>query len=170
MSGATKPNELRHLYEFGPFRLDPVRRRLSRDGKFIPLYPKAVEALILLVEHPGEILPRESLMEALWPNTIVEEANLTVAISHLRKVLGRNGNGIAEFIQTIPRVGYRFVVQTREIAEEPAPRLVERHATSTQPVEIDVGENGHDDGSTNGAASVAVETTTPLPAPAKVGW
>jgi TolB-like protein/DNA-binding winged helix-turn-helix (wHTH) protein len=150
------PNGVRHCYEFGPFRLDPVRRRLSREGKFIPLYPKAVEALILLVEHPGEILQREALMQALWPEAIVEESNLTVAISHLRKVLGRNGNGIAEFIQTIPRVGYRFVVEMREVQEEPAPHLVERHPISTQPAEL--GEKTQE----NGSATVAVESLPPI--------
>jgi DNA-binding winged helix-turn-helix (wHTH) protein/TolB-like protein/Tfp pilus assembly protein PilF len=109
------------FYEFGLFRLDPIRRRLSCDGKFIQLYPKAVEALIILVEHSGEILEREALMSALWPDTIVEESNLTVAISHLRRVLGKNGNGLAEFIQTIPRVGYRFVAEVRTDEEQAVP-------------------------------------------------
>ena len=165
MKGAA-PNGVRHLYEFGPYRLDPVRRRLSREGNFVPLYPKAVEALILLVEHSGEVLPREALMEALWPDAIVEEQNLTVAIAHLRKVLGRNGNGISEFIQTIPRVGYRFVVQTREV-EEPVSQLVERHATSTQP---HIGGDGHENGSTTDAEMIAAEPTTSLPQPSRAAF
>jgi len=151
------PNGVRHLYEFGPYRLDPVRRRLSREGKFIPLYPKAVEALILLVEHSGEILQREALMRALWSEAIVEEQNLTVAIAHLRKVLGGNGNDIAEFIQTIPRVGYRFVVEMREVVEEPASRLAERHPISTQPAELTGGNKAHENGLANGSASVAID-------------
>jgi TolB-like protein/DNA-binding winged helix-turn-helix (wHTH) protein/Tfp pilus assembly protein PilF len=155
MKGAA-PSGVRHCYEFGPFRLDSVRRRLSREGKFVPLYPKAVEALILLVEHPGEILQREALMEALWPETIVEESNLTVAISHLRKVLGRNGNGIAEFIQTIPRVGYRFVVETREVVEEPQ-HLLPKNGNRSRSVIADDRETAP--GLTNGPAAIAGPTS-----------
>jgi TolB-like protein/DNA-binding winged helix-turn-helix (wHTH) protein len=132
----------RRFYEFGLFRLDPIRRRLSYDGKFVPLYPKAVEALIILVEHSGEILEREALVNALWPGMIVEESNLTVAISHLRKVLGQNGDGLADSIQTIPRVGYRFVAAVREVVEEPPP-LIGKSDHQHNHVEIDdASENG----------------------------
>ncbi len=118
-------NGPRHFYEFGEFRLDEKRHRLLREGEIVPLSAKAVETLIVLIRNPGKLLERDALMQALWPNTIVEDGNLTVAISQLRKALNQNGDA-AEFIQTIPRVGYRFVADMREVVEEPAPLIVEK--------------------------------------------
>src|SRR2546430_13638999 len=85
-------NGVRRFYEFGPFRLDPKRHRLLRDGEVVPLSFKAIQTLTLLVLNPGKLLEREALMEALWPDTTVEDANLTVAISQLRKALKQNGD------------------------------------------------------------------------------
>ena len=79
----------RNFFEFGPFRLDPERHRLMRDGEPVHLSPKALDALIVLVSHSGKLLEREALMQAVWADTFVEDANLTVAISHLRKALGQ---------------------------------------------------------------------------------
>jgi DNA-binding winged helix-turn-helix (wHTH) protein/TolB-like protein/Tfp pilus assembly protein PilF len=120
-------NGVRRFYEFGPFRLDPNRHRLLRDGEVVPLSPKAIQTLTVLVQNPGKLLERETLRDALWPDTIVEDANLTVAISQLRKALNQNGD-TGEFIQTIPRVGYRFVADLREMIEEPAPLTIEEPA------------------------------------------
>src|ERR1043166_6983492 len=94
-------NGARRFYEFGPFRLDPNRHRLFRGDELVPLSPKAIEMLI----------------NALWPETIVEDANLTVAVSQLRKTINQNGDK-GEFIQTIPRVGYRFVADVRAVVGE----------------------------------------------------
>jgi serine/threonine-protein kinase len=110
-------NGARRFYEFGPFRLDPNRHRLFRGDELVPLSPKAIEMLILLVQNPGKLLQREMLINALWPETIVEDANLTVAVSQLRKTINQNGDK-GEFIQTIPRVGYRFVADVRAVVEE----------------------------------------------------
>ena len=118
----TAPNGVRCFYEFGPFRLDSNRHRLFRDGKIIPLYPKAVEALIILIQNRARVLERETLIEALWPDVIVEDSNLTVAVSHLRKALNQNGDS-GEFIETIPRVGYRFVADVREMMEAQTPTI-----------------------------------------------
>src|SRR6266487_4573817 len=112
------PQRIKHFYQFGPFRLDPEKHRLFRDGDPVHLTPKSVEALIVLVQNPGKLLERETLMQAVWADTFVEDANLTVAISHLRKALGQNGEA-ADYIETIPRVGYRFVAEVREAYEEP---------------------------------------------------
>ena len=90
-------NPVKHFYDFGPFRLDPERHRLLRNGEPVPLPPKAIEALTVLIKHPGELLEREDLMQAVWADTFVEDANLTVAISQLRKALGQNGD-TAEYI------------------------------------------------------------------------
>src|SRR5712691_9512056 len=120
------PSAIRHFYEFGQFRLDGDRHRLLRDRQVVPLSPKAIEALLVLVRNPGKLLEREALMQAVWADTFVEDANLTVAISHLRKALGQNGDTV-EYIETIPRVGYRFVRDVRKIEEQPAPLIVEKH-------------------------------------------
>ena len=128
------PSNIRHFYEFGDFRLDADKHRLLRDGEVVPLSPKAVEALFVLVRNPGKPLEREALMQAVWAESFVEDANLTVAISHLRKALGQN-NETAEYIETVPRVGYRFVADVREISEKPAPLVVEKHTLSRTVIE-----------------------------------
>ena len=78
-----------HLYEFGDFRIDPGKRLLRRrDGTPVPLAPKAFDTLLFLVENHGAVLDKERLMEAVWPDSIVEENNLSQNISTLRRVLG----------------------------------------------------------------------------------
>jgi DNA-binding winged helix-turn-helix (wHTH) protein/TolB-like protein/Tfp pilus assembly protein PilF len=127
-------NPVRHFYEFGPFRLDPEKHRLLRDGEPVPLSPKAAEALLVLVQNAGKLLEREALMQAVWAESFVEDANLTVAISNLRKVLGQN-NEAAEYIETIPRIGYRFVADVRAVMEELAPLVIEKHTLSQTVIE-----------------------------------
>ncbi|HEY6121790.1 MAG TPA: winged helix-turn-helix domain-containing protein, partial [Pyrinomonadaceae bacterium] len=97
------------FYEFGPFRIDAKERLLTRDGQPLTLTPKAFETLLLLIENSGHVLPKEELMRRLWPDTFVEEANLTNNISILRKALGDHDG--QPYIQTVPRVGYRFVAR-----------------------------------------------------------
>jgi DNA-binding winged helix-turn-helix (wHTH) protein len=128
------PSAIRHFYEFGQFRLDAEKHRLWRAGQLVPLPPKAIEALLVLVQNPGQPLEREALMQAVWADTFVEDANLTVAISNLRKALGQNGAS-AEYIETVPRVGYRFVADVREVTEEPAPLIVEKRTLSRTVIE-----------------------------------
>src|SRR5207244_3618266 len=130
----------RRFYEFGPFRLNPNRQRLFRGDEVVALSPKAIETLILLVENRGKLLERETLMDALWPHVIVEDANLTVAVSQLRKALNQNGDN-AEFILTIPRVGYRFVADICEVIDEPEPLILEER-TRLQPIADNAEANG----------------------------
>ena len=94
----------KHLYEFGPFRLDPAERSLLRDGKPVPLTPKAFELLVLLVENRGHLLKKDELIERVWPNTFVEEANLAQNVSALRRALD-DKNGGAQYIETVPKAG-----------------------------------------------------------------
>ena len=129
-------NPVKQFYEFGPFRLDLERHRLMRDGESVPLPPKAMEALLVLVRNPGKMLERVALMQAVWADTFVEDANLTVAISQLRKALGRND--ATEYIETIPRIGYRFVADVRQISEEPAPLIIEKRTMSRTVIEEEV--------------------------------
>jgi TolB-like protein/DNA-binding winged helix-turn-helix (wHTH) protein/Tfp pilus assembly protein PilF len=129
----------RRFYEFGRFRLDPNRHRLLHNGEAVPLSAKAIETLTALVQNPGKLLEREALMQAVWPDTIVEDANLTVAISQLRKALNQNCD-TGEFIQTIPRIGYRFVADVREVVDEPTALVAEGNQTDP-PAELDVHKN-----------------------------
>ena len=105
---------INHLYEFGTFSLDVTERILICEGKIIPLAPKVFDTLQVLVENSGHLLEKEVLLEKLWPDTIVEEGNLTTYISQLRKALGENGNSHS-YIETVPRRGYRFVAEVKEI-------------------------------------------------------
>ena len=124
MSRAGRP-----IYEFGQFRLDVERSTLSRDGEPVPITPRAADVLTLLVQNRGTLLERDSLMQAVWKDTFVEDANLTVAVSQLRKALGQTRNSNT-FIETVPKVGYRFVAEVQE-AEVTAPALViEKHTYS----------------------------------------
>jgi DNA-binding winged helix-turn-helix (wHTH) protein/Tol biopolymer transport system component len=108
-------SETKYLYEFGDFRLDPSERLLLRNGVSVSLPPKAFATLVLLVERSGRVCDKQELMRAVWPETFVEENNLTQCISTLRKSLGDNGNGQG-FIETVPRLGYRFVGAARRSA------------------------------------------------------
>src|SRR5688572_10387668 len=98
----------RSIYEFGAYRLDPLERLLTREGAVVPVPPKAFEALVLLVGRGGHLIEREEFLRTLWADSFVEDANLSVQISLLRKILNENGSS-AQFIETVPRVGYRFV-------------------------------------------------------------
>jgi Tol biopolymer transport system component/DNA-binding winged helix-turn-helix (wHTH) protein len=101
-------------YEFGPFRLATAEHRLYRNGEIVMLPPKEFDLLLLLVQNPGQVMNRESLIKSLWPNTVVEEANLNVHISALRKVLAES-TGEQHYIETIPRLGYRFIAPVTEV-------------------------------------------------------
>ncbi len=97
-----------HSYEFGRFRLDTADRVLFREGEPVPLTPKVYDILITLVEKSGQVVEKDDLMRRVWPTTFVAEGNLTQNISLLRKALGESAGG-TQFIETVPRRGYRFV-------------------------------------------------------------
>jgi len=95
-------------YRFGEFQLDTTELVLRQSGKILPLAPKAVQALELLIRNAGRVVSRTEMVETLWPDCFVEESNLTVTISMLRRALGENENETI-FIETVPKRGYRFV-------------------------------------------------------------
>ncbi len=95
-------------YRFGEFQLDTSELVLRQSGKILALTPKAVQALELLIRNAGRVVSRTEMVETLWPDSFVEESNLTVTISMLRRALGDNENETI-FIETVPRRGYRFV-------------------------------------------------------------
>jgi eukaryotic-like serine/threonine-protein kinase len=107
------PSETKVLYEFGKFRCDPREHLLLCDGKPVSLSPKAFEILLALIRSNGRLLLKDELMQQVWPASYVEEANLTVNISALRKVLGQTQEG-QHYIETVPKQGYRFVAPVIE--------------------------------------------------------
>ena len=107
----------KHLYEFGPFSMDPSEGLLLRDDQPIPLAPKAFEALLLLVESSGHLIEKEVLMQKLWPDSFVEEANVSKYIFTLRQALSDGEEG-QKYIETVPKRGYRFVAPVQKLAAE----------------------------------------------------
>ncbi len=112
----------RTLYEFGTYRLEPDERLLTRQGIVVSIPPKAFDTLLYLVQNSGRLLLKDEMMRVLWPNAFVEEVNLAQNISQLRKVLGSCSGG-REFIETVPKSGYRFTATTRLVKEGPATLL-----------------------------------------------
>jgi DNA-binding winged helix-turn-helix (wHTH) protein/tetratricopeptide (TPR) repeat protein len=127
-------NNGKDLYEFGPFRLDPAQRLLSRDDRPILLQPKAFETLLVLVRNSDRVVMKEELLNAVWADTFVQESNLTQNIFVLRKALGDdNGDARRRYIVTVPGRGYRFAEKVRTIAEPEAVRTEELPPAPAQP-------------------------------------
>ena len=101
-----------HVFEFGDFRLDAGKRLLWQGGAPVPLTSRVFETLLYMVEHHDIVLDKERLMEAVWPDSIVEDNNLTQNISTLRRIFGETP-GSHRFIVTVPGRGYRFVADVR---------------------------------------------------------
>ena len=112
-----KPAKNGITYQFGEFRLDSAQRLIFRAGRPVPLAPKVIETLLALVEHGGTLVTKDELMARVWPDTFVEESNLTQNIFQLRKVLGEGQNG-TNYIETVPRRGYRFMGEIKPLIED----------------------------------------------------
>ncbi len=112
---ATTPSRIKRLYEFGPFRLDPQKRLLLREETPVSLTPKAVETLMVLVQNHGRIVSKDELMKTLWPDSFVEESNLSQNIFVLRKALGDSNK--KRYILTAAGRGYQFAEEVREVGE-----------------------------------------------------
>ena len=123
--------ERSNIYEFGSFRLDAGQRILTLEGQIIRLSPKMFELLLYFVEHPNQVIEKDTLMREVWRDAIVEDANLTVHISNLRKAL--NGDlGRAVSIETFPKVGYRFSAEVSTLEQE----IADRKPSSADRVEL----------------------------------
>src|ERR1043165_3284190 len=94
-------------YEFGPFQIDKLNHVLLRNGETIPLKPKVFDTLLLLVENHGRLMDKDEMLRRLWPDTVVEESNLSQNVYLLRRVLGETNH--ESYIETLPKRGYRFV-------------------------------------------------------------
>ncbi|CAN5332027.1 hypothetical protein BH10ACI2_BH10ACI2_02910 [soil metagenome] len=111
-------NGHKHLcFEFANFRLYPHERLLTKNADRVPLTPRVMDLLIVLVEHQGELVSKEALLEAVWAGSFVEEGNINRTISTLRKNLGSQSNG-GDLIETVPKLGYRFIAPVKEISDE----------------------------------------------------
>lgn len=130
-------------FQFGPFRLSPSPRRLTRDGAEIPLTPKALETLAVLTAHPGEVIEKQDLMKAVWGDVFVDDSTLTQNIFTIRKALGE-----PSYIETVPKRGYRFTASI-----SPAPTETASHPA---------GERRHIGRWTAAAASLAVVASVAL--------
>jgi DNA-binding winged helix-turn-helix (wHTH) protein/tetratricopeptide (TPR) repeat protein len=122
-----------HIFEFGDFRVEAHTRRLLQKGEAVPLTPKVFDTLLYLVENRGKVVEKDDLMQAVWPDTVVEENNLNQNISTLRRVLGES-RGENRFIATIPGKGYRFIA-TVELAAAAFPAIPTRVTLAVLPFE-----------------------------------
>ena len=129
---------LKKIFEFGPFRLDCAERVLLRDGQPVPITLKAFDVLMLLVEKNGHLVEKDELMNRVWAGSFVEEGNLKVTVSMLRKALEDNQQE-NRFIETVPRRGYRFVASVTEVSTETSEIVVRERTTATITVEDDGG-------------------------------
>ena len=120
------------FYEFGPFRVNTEERLLRRGDEVLPLTPKAIDTLLALISSPGHMLEKERLMKAVWPDTFVEEGALVRNISILRKALGE-GTDDAQYIDTIPKRGYRFIAPVREVSAVAATPVASPETPSQSP-------------------------------------
>ena len=126
--------ENKHFYEFGPFRIDPEERQLLRGQEPIPVTPKAFETLLILIRSSEHVVLKDDLMKALWPDSFVEESNLTQNIFVLRKALGETAQD-ARYIATIPGRGYRFTEKVRKVTDEPSTLVFESRSIQRVTVE-----------------------------------
>ena len=150
MAELSRPSK--RIYEFGPFRLDPAEHVLLRDGEPVPLRPKEFAVLLALVENHGHVLTKDELLKRVWEGRDVEEGNLNRHVSTLRGVLGETP-GESQYVETVPKVGYRFVAPVRETRDggaglvretrdRGADLVIERHTVARIITEEEVEANG----------------------------
>jgi TolB-like protein/DNA-binding winged helix-turn-helix (wHTH) protein/Tfp pilus assembly protein PilF len=156
----------KEIYEFGPFSVDPTERVMFRDGTLVPLTPKVFDTLVYLVRNRGRLLTKDELLKEIWPKTFVEEVNLAVNISVLRKVFGE-GPQDCRYIATIPGSGYRFVAEVRKATtnnEDEQNSITLNGSAMASPVHSTVIERGsaepeHEE--SNGTSQFVVTRSSP---------
>ena len=132
------PSPIKHLYEFGPFTLDPQRRVLLSGSEPVALTPKAVETLLVLVENRDRVVSKDELMKLLWPDSFVEESNLSQNIFLLRKALG-DSTQERRYILTVPGRGYQFTGTVREVGQNGADQQAQVEAPNERVVPMPGG-------------------------------
>src|ERR1700730_14407494 len=129
--------QVNQLYEFAPFSLDAEERLLLRDGKPIAITPKAFETLLVLVQNKGHLMLKDDLLKAVWPDSFVEEVNLSQNVSLLRRALGDSAQE-SRYIATVPGKGYRFIAEVKTVQPDGAEHdtlLIERHSRAQVVIE-----------------------------------
>src|ERR1700729_3141495 len=124
----SESQRVNELYEFGPFRVDAARETLLRAGEPVPLTPKTFQILLVLVRHGKEIVTKDDLMKTVWPDTFVEEANLSRNIFMLRKALGETAQD-HRYIVTVPGRGYRLAEQVHLVPGQEFALAAASHTT-----------------------------------------
>jgi TolB-like protein/DNA-binding winged helix-turn-helix (wHTH) protein/lipopolysaccharide biosynthesis regulator YciM len=162
---AAMSSRIKHLYEFGPFRLDPSEHTLLRDGQFVPLRPKVFDMLLVLVENSGRLVEKDELMQAVWPDQFVEEGNLSKNISMLRHALGESP-AAHSYIETVPKRGYRFVADLRAVNGDRVTEFVfETHTRASLVVEEETDDTPQTwDSEARVADADVVKLVSPSPA------
>ncbi len=130
-------------YEFKPFLLDAAERLLLKNGDPVAMTPKTFELLVALVENRGRLVTKERLMSLVWPNTFIEENNLAVHVSTLRKILGDGADG-REYIKTLPKRGYCFVASVLEGMRSQEPAITRVRSLAVLPFKVISSEPGDD--------------------------
>src|SRR6266436_6344478 len=141
-----------HIYEFGPFRVDALRRLLLREGNPVRLPAKAFEILLVLLEEKGRLVEKDELMRRVWPDAVVEENNLTVNISALRRSLTESP-GEHRYVVTVPGRGYQFVADVRQHGGERARESEAKPVSQSSSAGLGTGPAQVAAAQTNGAAS-----------------
>src|SRR5215471_8602468 len=135
--GRLSANASNELYEFGPFRVDAQREVVLRAGEPVPLTPKTFQILLVLVRHDQAIVTKDDLMKAVWPDTFVEESNLSRNIFMLRKALGESPQD-HRYILTVPGRGYRLAERVRVVQEQEV--IIAAHRSRVQ---VQISESEH---------------------------
>jgi DNA-binding winged helix-turn-helix (wHTH) protein/Tol biopolymer transport system component len=156
---------MNEVYEFGPFLFDPGEHLLLRDSVPVALSPKVFEILLVLVRQSGHLVTKDELMSAVWPDSFVEESNLSVNISALRKALGEVADG-QQYIETVPKRGYRFRAPVRQLPgrirapQQPSPFAMPESTSSGRIPDPALRERG---GFTVLAGGASAVRESPLP-------
>ncbi|HEY2973139.1 MAG TPA: winged helix-turn-helix domain-containing protein [Pyrinomonadaceae bacterium] len=169
--------EKQQIYAFDNFRLDVRNRELLRDGTPVTLPAKAFDMLVVLIENGGRLIEKEELFSRVWPDQIVEESNLTVQVSAIRKALGERKEN-PHYIATVPGHGYRFIGSLSHLDEEEETTVIERHTFSrltveTEKEQVQIGQDSHTGGGfidLPPGAVVRRDETGNLGRPRFVGW
>jgi len=126
MSASLGP-KTKELYAFGPFRVDPERETVLRGGESVPLTPKTFQVLLVLIRNHKQVVTKDDLMKSVWPDTFVEEANLSRTIFMLRKALGETAQD-HRYIVTVPGLGYRLAESVQLIPEQEIAVIAASHS------------------------------------------
>jgi DNA-binding winged helix-turn-helix (wHTH) protein len=154
------------VYEFGPFRMDPDKQVLLRDGQLIAVTPKTFETLLVLVRRGREVVSKEELLKEVWPDSFVEEANLSQHIFKLRKALGDTLEG-ERYIVTLPGRGYRFAVPVRTITEGGDVLIAQTHSRAQIVIEEHAPEPTRRASATCARQAEMAEMAAPLSNPCR---